>query len=157
MHQTIVALVRAHDKATAREEGEQVFRKLVEAGRSYDGYALDKTYRYDSEKGKSLLQVVFGYQTLEFNDHLAQIRIALTEGPVKSDDQLMENHEFRFHCWQVGESKGSAIRVYDSDAEGVQDKAHLRNIIEDWLNLVEVDKHKKSPYPLWVVSANAHY
>jgi len=157
MHQTIIALVRAHDKKDARDEADIVFKKLVAAGRSYDYFTIDEAYKYDTEKGKSLLQMVFGHQTLEFNDHLAAIRNTLRAGLLKPDDELMEDHEFRFHCWQVGENKGSAIRVYDPDVEGIQDKSHLKNVIEDWPNLVADGKHKKSIYPLWVVSADGHY
>lgn len=157
MHQTIIALVRAYDKGNAREQGEDTFKKLVEASRSYDSFRIESVYKYDSEKGKSLLQMVFGHQTIEFNEHLAEIRKTLLATPAKPDEQLMEDHSFRFHCWEVGQDDGSAIRVYDSDAAGVSDKDHLKNVIDDWPTLVESGQHTKSPYPLWVVTADGHY
>lgn len=156
MHMQIVILVRAYDKAAAYEEGDRVIKKLIADG-SFDAARVPTVYRYDSEKGESVLQTVFGYQTSEFYNHLAQIRIVLAKRPQKSDDELMEDHDFRFHCWQAGESTGGSIRVYDGDAAGVQDRAHLRNVIEDWPSLVATGQHKKSPHRLWVVSTNVHY
>ena len=157
MHQQIVALVRAFDKVSALNRADEVFRKLIGKQRSYDGYSLGDAYKYDSEKGKSVLQTVFGKQTIEFNDHLAAVRNVLRAGLLKPDDELMEDHSFRYHCLQIGETDGSAITVFDNDAEGVQDKAHLKNIIEDWPGLVESGQHKKSAHPLWVVTADGHY
>jgi hypothetical protein len=157
MHMTIVALVRAQDDSEALSEAKRVFEALVEQGSSFDGFQLDEAYKYDSEKGKSLLQTVLGYQILEFNVHLAKIRDAIRAGPLKSDDQLMEDDTFRYHCLCVGESKGSSIRVYDEDAEGIMAKAHLKNVVEDWPSLVKSGKHTKTQEPLWVVSADSHY
>jgi len=151
MHQTIIALVRAHDKQDAHDEAEKVFRML------YDGTSIEAVYKYDTEKGKAALQVVFGKQTIEFNEHLAEIRKTLLATPAKPDDQVMEDHQFRFHCWWVGQDDGPAIRVYDNDAAGVSDKDHLKNVINDWPTLVESGQHRRSVYPLWVVTADGHY
>lgn len=156
-HRTIVILVRARDKKEAEADAKKVFDTIKAQSNSYDSFAIEDILKYDSEEGKTLLQMVFGHQTIEFNDHLGAVRQALKTSPAKTDAEMMENHEFRYHCWYLGTTQGWAVRVFDADAEGVQDNAHLRNVIEDWPILVERGQHVKSSLPLWVVSGNAHY
>lgn len=156
-HQQIAALVRAPDKKTAKEDAEEVFDKVIGHAHSYDYYHIEDAYPYDSEKGKSALQRIFGAQTLEFNDHLAVVRKAFAEAPAKSDEELMEDHMLRFHFFCVGMDDGWVIRVFDPDAVGVEDRGHLKNVIEDWPSLVESGQHVKSRYPLWVVTADGHH
>lgn len=156
MHNDIAILVRAPDRKSAKEDALKLFEKVKARSSSYDGFSPDDVLPYDTEEGKSLLQTIFGRQTLEFNDYLAEVRVALTESP-KSDDELMEDHQFRFACWSVGNHDGWTVRVFDNEACGVSDQGHLKNVIEDWPSLVEAGQHKKSPYPLWVVAGDAHH
>jgi hypothetical protein len=156
-HNVIAILVRAPDGKSAKEDAKAVFDKVKTHSSSYDAFEVDDAFPYDSEKGKSALQRIFGYQTLEFNDHLSELRNIVTANPNMGNDELMENHQFRFLCWEVGDTNGWNMNVFDSDAEGVQDKAHLKNLVDDWPGLVSVGQHIKSIYPLWVVSGNAHY
>jgi len=139
------------------EDAEAVFEKVKNRSNSYDYFRIDKAYPYNSEKGKSALQRIFGNQTLEFNEHLAVVRKALAKTPAETDDEVMEDHMLRFHFWCVGMDDGWVIRVFDADGAGVSDRGHLKNVVEDWPSLVESGQHRKSQYPLWVVTADGHH
>lgn len=156
-HQDVAFLVRASDEGEAFEEAKQVSEQVRKNGRSYDGFSLENAKPYESEKGKSALQTIFGYQTLEFNEHLEGLRKLLTAKPTKTNSELMETSDLYYHCARIGDEAGPGVRVFDADGAGIQEKKHLKNVIEDWPGLVEAGKHSKSRYPLWIVWGDAHY
>lgn len=157
MHQDVAFLVRAADRKEAFDEAKDVSEIVKKSGSSYDGFALEEAEPYDSEKGKSVLQRIFGLQTLDFNDHLNGLRKLLTEHPLKTDAELMEVSDIYYHCAKIGDEHGSGVMVFGPEADGVQDRDHLKNIVDDWPSLVEAGKHHKSSDPLWVVWGDGHY
>ena len=156
-HQDVAFLVRASDEKDAFDEARAVAEMLRKNGRSYDGFSLENAEPYDSEKGKSALQGILGAQILDFNEHLDGLRNLLMAKPTKTNSELMETSDLYYHCARIGDESGPGVRVFDADATGIQEKSHLKNVVEDWPSLVEAGKHRKSRYPLWIVWGDAHY
>ena len=61
---------------------------------------------------------------------------------------------------QLGQYHGPAVRLYDADGEGIQDRRHIENVLSRWKVIYE-DEGKRNPYagsgPLWIVPADVHW
>lgn len=161
----ILALVRAKNKKEAIEKSGKIFDDLSyqDGRRAFDYCTVipEHVSKLTTNKGKKLYDTIWGYQVEEFNEAMDRIREAVKK---LSNEELMEDIHynsdesgwlFRHFCEKVGQHRGSAVRIYDQDGEGIRDEKHFKNVVEDWPTLQ--NRISRTDIPLWVIPADVHF
>jgi len=111
-----------------------------------------------SKKGIELLNKGWEFTVKDFKYHLQNL-VKIGEKHNWNYEKLMNDGNFRFHAYSIGEYSGSNIWLYDDDGEGIRDLNHLKNAIEKWKVLYE-DRGKENPhedYEVWIVPVDVHF
>lgn len=184
MHMLIRALVYANSKDEALSEARDVFDQLTDhgpfdyytmfdttgtavSGRSRWGPWMKEEYgeivdaaRADSDVGEHLIEQAWQYTAEEFEDSIEAVREALD---TFSNEEIREEEGdaflVRYKFYKIGMHRGSAIYLYDHDAEGIRRREQLDNVLNKWESTY-ADKDKPNPYAdkdVWVVPADVHH
>ncbi|MHA1329596.1 MAG: hypothetical protein ACTSR2_00830 [Candidatus Hodarchaeales archaeon] len=165
MHQLIRIIVYGKNKEEALEKAVGILDDFCEIHR-FDYYSLfDEDFatkrwgklpviaRADSKIGKKLIEDGLKFTKKELYYNLNEIRKVLKK---KTNYQIwntpyFSSDLFRFRCYLVGQTKGSAIFLYDNDGEGIGDPHHLKGVLNKW------DSDKYKGLNVYVVPADIHY
>jgi len=187
MHTVIYALVYAEDEEDALAQAESIFDDLCgESHFPFDYYSTFKeTYatarwgelpvatkicgefgsvkcdfcseRFRCFTGKinSILDEAMGYTKEHFIENIRYIRNDIN---IKTDDELMDDGQFRHWCYNCGRYAGYTIKLYDQDGEGIRNEEHLKNVLSKWSVLNDGSPRKEyADLNIYAVPADAHY
>jgi hypothetical protein len=178
MHQVISAIVYAEDKEEALDNAKGIFDGLVEEGvfdyyRTFDedGSGISGRDRWgdlpvcaeaDSQEGKKLIDDEMKYTKDEFMENIKKIRETLSKF---SDEDLFSRDEdnsdvnlFRYHCYWIGQHKGTSVWLYNDDGDGIRSEEELNRALDKYVDLYK-EEGEENPYTddtVWVVPADVH-
>jgi len=186
MHMVIKVLVYADDEEEAVNEADCVLDGLCGEAEPFDYYhtfdnpqatkrwgELPKAARICMDLGSEKCDKCddrFHCYTTQMNSMLEEAMQRTKQGFLENlghlkkliathtDDELLEDSDFKFYCNQAGEYRGPCVWLYDQDGEGIREKKHLQDVLNRWAcnNGGKPDPELEDKN-LFIVPADVHY
>ena len=63
---------------------------------------------------------------------------------------------FKYRCSCLGQYKGSDIRLYDNDGQGIRDNKHLKDTLTKWKSLGKKVTKEYAGMNVYITTADVH-
>jgi len=165
MHFLIGVITYGKHKEEAFDKAKSILDGLCGEDKPFDYYSTSdddfsrwqgqKIMRVKSKKGKELVNKIMQYTKENFLESLKIVKRAIRK---HTNEELFEGSDylFKYRCSCLGQYKGSDIRLYDNDGQGIRDNKHLKDTLTKWKSLGKKVTKEYAGMNVYITTADVH-
>lgn len=173
MHSTIGILVYAHTAQQAEAARDRTMKLLSckACEKPYISWKPQEEYIFRGERtvqfrtepagtpvAGEIIEELMDLMKVEFFRELDEVRMFLA---IRTNQEIFDGNlggaarDGRYSMWRAGAYEGSYISLYTEDAEGIRDRAMLKNVLGKWPELYTPVK-MKALGDVWLCLVEVH-